>query len=277
MPEGRLLLIGTPIGNLDDLSPRARRAIEGCDLLLCEDTRHTRKLLTHFGINVPVESFHEHNEDEKSARILERLGRGETIGVVSDAGMPLLSDPGFPLVRAARASGIAVEPVPGPFAAALAVAASGLPPLPFAFLGFTPQRRGERIDFYRSLRDLGMTAVVYESPHRLVDSLRDLAGELGEIEVTVAREMTKLHEEFVHGTASEVARRLEEGGVRGEVTLVIAPVRREAAATPDAAALEREFLELRERGMRRNDALRLLADRYGLSKNDLYKVLAETR
>ncbi len=141
---GKLLIVGTPIGNLSDLSPRAIEALRSADLILCEDTRHTRKLLTHFSIDRPTASFHDHNEDAKAASCIERIAAGETVAMVSDAGMPLVSDPGFRLVRLARERDVTVEPIPGPFAGVLALVASGIAPLPFTFLGFAPHRHGER-------------------------------------------------------------------------------------------------------------------------------------
>ena len=167
---GKLLIVGTPIGNLSDFSPRAIEALKSADVILCEDTRHTRKLLTHFGIDTPTESHHEHNEDEKAPRLLQRLESGQTLALVSDAGMPVVSDPGYRIVRLAREHGIAVEPVPGPFAGVLALVSSGLAPLPFTFLGFTPHREGQRRDFYRRAAELGHTVIIYESPERVITS-----------------------------------------------------------------------------------------------------------
>src|SRR5712664_2735391 len=185
---GKLLIVGTPLGNLGDFPPRAIEALKSSDLILCEDTRHTRKLLTHFGIERPT----------------DRIAAGETIALVSDAGMPVISDPGFRLVRLAREQGLTIEPIPGPFAGVVALVASGIAPLPFTFLGFSPHRRGERTDFYRTVAELGHTAIVYESPERVVDSLEDALAVLGDVELTAGREMTKLHEEFLSGTISEV-------------------------------------------------------------------------
>ena len=270
---GKLLLIGTPIGNLGDASPRVLEALRSCSRLLCEDTRHTRKLLSHFGISVTVESFHEHNEDQKSAKIIEALLAGETIGLVSDAGMPVVSDPGFALVRAARQQGVPVEPVPGPFAGILALAASGIQSQPFTFYGFAPHRSGERRQFYRAVAAARMTAIVYESPERLAESLRDAREELGNVEMTVAREMTKLHEEFLHGTIEDLLERIGDP-VRGEVTLVFAPAEVESESV-DPEAVRTEFARLRDQGMRRNDALKLLAERHRLRKSDLYRMLLE--
>src|SRR5436190_18708931 len=168
---GTLLIVGTPLGNLSDMPPRAVEALKSADLVLCEDTRHTRKLLTHFGIDKPTQRFDDHTEDARGGTFADLIEGGQTIALVSDAGMPVVSDPGFRLVRIARERGLTVEPVPGPFAGVLALVASGIAPLPFTFLGFTPHRRTARLDFYRTLSELGHTAIVYESPERLVESL----------------------------------------------------------------------------------------------------------
>ena len=272
---GKLLLIGTPIGNLGDLSARAIEAMKSCSLLLCEDTRHTRKLLTHFGIEVRVQSFHEHNEEHKSDQMLDRVQFGETVGLVSDAGMPLLSDPGYLLVQRARERKIAVEPIPGPFAAALALVASGLPPIPFAFFGFAPHKQGERVAFFQRVGAAEMTAVVYESPQRLVTSLEDALVVLGDVDVTVAREMTKLHEQFLHGTLSEILPVLrKQEMIRGEITVVFGAGKREAPIL-DSAAVRSEFERLRESGLRRPDVVKILSERYGIRKNELYQMLLQ--
>src|SRR5438128_1110655 len=201
---GKLLIVGTPIGNLGDLSPRALEALKSADLVLCEDTRHTRKLLTHFGIDKPTQRFDDHTEDARGGTFADQIEAGATVALVSDAGMPVISDPGFRLVRIARERGLTVEPVPGPFAGVLALVASGIAPLPFTFLGFTPHRHGERQEFYRRLATLGHTAIVYESPERVLESLRDALTILRAVEGAVAREMTKLREELIRGTISEV-------------------------------------------------------------------------
>ena len=275
MMPGKLILVGTPIGNLGDMSPRAVEALRAADVILCEDTRHTRKLLTHFGIDRPAESYHGHNEEEKAPRLVERLEAGETLALVSDAGMPLVSDPGYRIVRLARQRGIAVEPVPGPFAAVLALVASGMAPLPFTFLGFTPHRQGERRDYYRRAAELGHTVIVYESPERLLGSLEDLGEIFGDAEVAVARELTKLHEEVLSGSVSHVLATLREReAIRGEITLVIGPAARPAEeASPSEIAAE--FERLRASGMRRNDAVKAVAEKFGLRKNDVYRLLLE--
>lgn len=273
--SGRLVIVGTPLGNLSDMSPRAIEALRSADLILCEDTRHTRKLLTHFGIDRPTDSYHEYNEDQKAAMLAARVENGETLALVSDAGMPVLSDPGFPLVRLARERGLPIEPVPGPFAGALALAASGIAPLPFTFLGFTPHRQGERRDFYRAAAELGHTVVIYESPERVVASLEDALEVFGDAEVTVARELTKLHEELLSGTVSVVLSALRERErVHGEITLVLgAPAR--AAAQISVEDLRAEFDRLRESGMRRNDAVKAVAEKFGMRKNEVYRVMVD--
>jgi 16S rRNA (cytidine1402-2'-O)-methyltransferase len=269
----KLLIVGTPLGNLQDMSPRAIAALKSADLILCEDTRHTRKLLTHFGIERPTDSYHEHNEDAKAESLIQRLERGETLALVSDAGMPVISDPGYRIVRLARERGITVEPIPGPFAGVLALAASGIAPLPFTFLGFTPHRQSERLDFYRRAAELGHTTVAYESPERVVASLEDALDVFGDTEVTVAREMTKMHEELVSGTIGQVLDTLRgRERVHGEITLVFAaPVRTAREASPEE--VRAEFERLRGTGMRRNDAVKAVSEKYGLRRNDVYRLL----
>ncbi|MGZ5466641.1 MAG: 16S rRNA (cytidine(1402)-2'-O)-methyltransferase, partial [Thermoanaerobaculia bacterium] len=247
--------------------------LRSADLILCEDTRHSRKLLNHFSIDRPADSYHDHNEQEKAPQIIARIERGETVALISDAGMPVISDPGYRLVRLARDRGLAVEAIPGPFAAALALSASGIPPLPFTFLGFTPHRQAERLDFYRTARELGHTFVVYESPERVTASLEDALEVLGDVEVCVARELTKMHEEFLDGHLHEVLHTVRErGDVRGEITIVFgAAVAQAASVSPDE--VRAEFERLRAEGMRRNDAVKLVAEKFGLRKNDVYKLL----
>lgn len=270
---GKLLVVGTPLGNLQDMTPRAVAALKSADLILCEDTRHTRKLLTHFGIDRPTDSHHEHNEDATAELLIARIESGETLALVSDAGMPVISDPGYRLVRLARERGITVEPIPGPFAGVLALAASGIAPLPFTFLGFTPHRQSERLDFYRKAAELAHTTVVYESPERVVASLEDALTVFGDTEVTVAREMTKMHEELVRGTVTEVLDELRgRERVHGEITIVFAaPARAAQEVSPEE--IRAEFERLRASGMRRNDAVKAVAEKFGLRKNDVYRLL----
>ena len=272
---GRLLLVGTPVGNLGDMSPRAVEALKSADLILCEDTRHSGKLLAHFGIDRPTASHHEHNEDAAAASIVDRIERGETIALISDAGMPVVSDPGFPLVRLARQRGVEVVAVPGPFAGVLALAASGIPPLPFTFLGFVPHREGDRRELYLRAAALGHTVVAYESPERLVASLADALEIFGDTDAAIGREMTKMHEEIVRGRLSEVLESMRSRDrVYGEVTLVLAaPVRARDEASPEEIRAEVE--RLRESGLRRNDAVKAVAEKFGMRKNDVYRLLLD--
>ncbi len=220
--SGRLVLVATPIGNLEDLSPRAGRALAEADLVACEDTRHTGRLLAHLAIKKPLVSLHEHNERRRIPEIVAALEAGKTVAVASDAGTPLISDPGYPLVRAAIAAGIRVEAIPGPSALLTALVASGFPPYPFTFAGFAPPKSGKRRTFYRNLGALGHTFIVYESPHRLAASLADAAAELGpERPAALARELTKLHEEIVRGPLAELAAWAQERKLLGEFVLVV--------------------------------------------------------
>ena len=219
---GRLLVVATPIGNLDDLSPRARRAFEEAALVACEDTRRTGLLLARLGIKRPLVSLHEHNERQRLPRLLAALEGGETVALASDAGTPLVSDPGYLLVREAVARGLRVEPVPGPSALLAALVVSGLPPHPFTFCGFPPPKAGKRRSFYQRFAGLDHTLVVYESPHRLAASLADALEVLGDRPAAVARELTKLHEEVLRGTLSELLAEIQSRpSLKGEFVLVL--------------------------------------------------------
>jgi 16S rRNA (cytidine1402-2'-O)-methyltransferase len=230
-PAGRLLVVATPIGNLEDLSPRARAAFERADLVACEDTRRTGALLAHLGIRRPLLSLHEHNERQRLPRLAAALSVGRVVARASDAGTPLLSDPGFLLVREAAALGIPIEPIPGPSAALAALVASGLPPQPFTFAGFPPPKSGRRRAFYRALAPLPHTHVVFESPHRLLASLEDALAELGDRPSALARELTKVHEEILRGSLGELLGLLRDRpSLKGEFVLVVGPAQRGSAA-----------------------------------------------
>jgi 16S rRNA (cytidine1402-2'-O)-methyltransferase len=219
---GRLLLVATPIGNLDDLSPRALAAFRDADLVACEDTRHTGLLLHRLNLKKPLLSLHEHNERARLPQLLARLDEGATIAVASDAGTPLLSDPGYVLTRAAIEAGHRVEAIPGPSAPLAALVVSGLPPHPFTFAGFAPPKSGKRRTFYERLGALGHTLVVFESPHRLLASLDDAIAVLGSRPAAIARELTKAHEEVLRGTLPELREALgERDRLLGEIVLVI--------------------------------------------------------
>ncbi len=219
---GRLFLVATPIGNLDDVSPRALRILQEAHMVACEDTRHTQILLRRYEIRAKhLTSYTEFNHRRKAAELVGQLGRGWDVALVSDAGTPALSDPGEALVAAAIAEGHEVVPVPGPAAVVAALVASGLPTREFTFMGFVSKKTGERRRTLAALLAAGRTAVLYESPYRLADLLGDLAAEAPDSRVAVARELTKVHETFVRGTAAELAARYASERVKGEVTVVI--------------------------------------------------------
>jgi 16S rRNA (cytidine1402-2'-O)-methyltransferase len=227
LPAG-LVLVSTPIGNLGDLSPRARAALEAADLVLCEDTRHTARLLTAIGVHARTAPLHEHNEDARIPAVLAQLQAGRRIALVSDAGTPLLSDPGYRLVRAALAAGVAVHGVPGPNAAVTALVLSGLPPLPFLVLGFPPPRASARRAAFQALRaaeqaGLAATMIWYEAPHRLAETLADLAAVFGDRPAAVARELTKRFEEVRRDRVPALASHYDAEPARGEITVLLGP------------------------------------------------------
>lgn len=236
---GRLLIVATPIGNLDDLAPRARAALEEADLVACEDTRRTGKLLSRLGLAKRLLSLHEHNERQRLPRLLDSLTQGQTVALTSDAGTPLLSDPGFLLVREAISRGIRVEHLPGPSAVLAGLVVSGLPPYPFTFAGFPPPKRGKRKRFFARFADLDHTLVFFESPHRLLASLADALDELGDRPAVVGRELTKLHEEVLRGSLRQLLSELEERpSLKGEFVLVVGSTTRadaESSSPPEPA------------------------------------------
>jgi 16S rRNA (cytidine1402-2'-O)-methyltransferase len=228
-----LWLVATPIGNLGDLSPRAAELLAGVDVIACEDTRRTGLLLQHLGLKKPMRSLHEHNERARTTEILDLLASGRSVAVVSDAGTPLLSDPGFVVTRAAVRAGFTVSTVPGPSAALAALVVSGLPPYPFAVLGFPPPRSGKRRTFFGRFAELDATLVFFESPHRIVASLDDAGAVLGDRPAAVARELTKLHEEVLRGSLSELRATLgARPSIKGEIVVVVAPA---PSAAPSSA------------------------------------------
>lgn len=274
---GRLFLVATPIGNLRDITLRALEVLEEVDVVLAEDTRRTRKLLSHFELRKPLESVHEHNEAARVAGIVERLERGLSMALVSDAGTPVVSDPGYPLVRAAIDAGIEVVPVPGASAVLASLVASGLPPDRFTFVGYLARKRTARRRELAALADAPGTLILLESPRRLVDTLADAAEVLGPRRATVARELTKVHEEFLRGSLSELARQLEGRELRGEVTVCVSgPGDADGDDRPEVASEEdlvNHYERLLDEDVERNEALRAVAERFGLSRNDVYEVV----
>jgi len=265
---GQLYVVATPIGNLEDITYRAVRVLGEADLIACEDTRQTRKLLDHYGIRKPTISYHEHNEAERTEELVARLVAGASVALVSDAGTPLLSDPGYRLVRAAVDAGIAVVPVPGPSAALSALAASGLPTDSFHFGGFLPSKPGQRAHALEALAEEQATLIFYEAPHRILEALEAVEQALGDRPVVVARELTKIHEEFLRGTAAEVRAQLAaRDSIKGEFTLLIG----KATAPPaDDTPLEEAVDALVRSGAPRMDAIKQVARRRGLSKREVY-------
>jgi len=270
---GTLYIVATPIGNLEDITLRALRILKQVDRIACEDTRHTRKLLEHHGINRPLVSYHEHNEAAATSALIGRLLGGESIALVSDAGTPLVSDPGYRVVAAARERGIAVTPVPGPSALLAALAASGLPTDAFHFAGFLPARRAERRRVLEKLAGETATVVCYETPHRILEALEDIEQLLGARRIALARELTKIHEEFLFGDASSVRQALaSRPAVKGEITLVIG--RREAPAEADTGGLGEAVEAAMREGLSKMEAIKAVARRRGLAKREVYRALS---
>ena len=218
---GTLYVVATPIGNLGDASTRCVEVLMAVDAIAAEDTRRTRKLLSHFGVSTRLVSYHDHNEDRVSREILERLESGESIALVSDAGTPLIADPGYRIVRSCAERGVDVVSVPGPSAAVAALSISGLPPHPFYFAGYLPRKGGQRKTRLGALGALGCTVIMYESPHRIAAMLRDAADVLGSRRAVVARELTKVHEEVLRGTLEELAEAASTRRLKGEMVVVV--------------------------------------------------------
>ncbi len=273
-----LYLVATPIGNLEDITLRALRVLKEVDLIACEDTRHTRRLLDHYGIDRPTISYHEHNERERAAALLKRLARGEKIALVTDAGTPGISDPAYRVVTAAIEKGIEVIPIPGPTALIAALIASGLPTDAFLFVGFLPSKRQARRKKLEELCAVGETLVIYEAPHRIRETLAVAREVLGERRAVLARELTKLHEQFIRGSLSEISEQLQPQEPRGEMVLVIAGSSDDnlAAEEPESLSEEVERLML-EAGLSRNEALKQVARLRGVSKRVVYQLMLEEK
>lgn len=272
--KGILYLVPTPIGNLEDMSFRAIRILKEADVIAAEDTRNTKKLLHYYDIKTPVVSYHEHNKRSSGARLLEKLRNGEKIALVSDAGMPVISDPGYDLVRAAVEEKLTVVPLPGANAALTALVASGLQPQPFYFYGFLPRQKKERDAALWELSRQTATIILYEAPHRLKETLEALAGQLGNRKIVLCRELTKKFEEFIRGTLEEALQWAKEEEPRGEFCLIIEGKRTDDA---DEAAWWQE-LSIKEhvdhhirQGASSKEAIKLVAKERGLKKRDVYQ------
>ena len=269
MRTGVIYLVATPIGNLEDITLRALRVLREADLIACEDTRHSSRLLRHFKIETPLVSCHEHNEARRAAELAARALAGEAIAVISDAGTPSISDPGFRVVRAALDAGVRVVPVPGPNAVVTALSASGLPGQEFAFAGFLPPKKTKRRAALRHIEIFESTVVLFEAPHRILDSLIDLHDVLGDRSIVVARELTKVHEEFLHGSALSIRRVLaRRPAVKGEFVILLAP-RSKAAVVADVP-LSTRVAQLEREGNARMDAIKQAARERGVTKREAY-------
>ncbi len=270
-PPSGLVLVSTPIGNLGDMTPRAVAALKAADLILCEDTRVSGRLLARYDIRARLQPMHDHNEEGRIAPVLALLREGRRVAVISDAGMPLVSDPGYRLVRAALAEGLPVGALPGANAATLALVLSGLPPQPFVFLGFPPPRQAARRSAFAGLRaaeraGLAATLLYYEAPHRLAETLADMAEVFGPRPAAVARELTKRFEEVRRDTLPVLAAHYATAAARGEITIVVGPPEDEAGEAPDVDALLRQALgqaSLKE-------AVALVTARTGLPRKQIY-------
>ena len=271
-----LYLVATPIGNLEDITLRALRILKEVDQIACEDTRHTQKLLSHYNIRKPLVSYHEHNELTRAPELVVAMEQGAQIALVSDAGVPLVSDPGYRLVTLCLRHRIRVVPIPGPSALLAALSASGLPNEEFLFAGFLPARSGERRRALERLRIEDRTIIFYEAPHRIEETLIDAHEILGDRPACIAREVTKLHEEFRRGSLADLAASLAEKPARGEITLLIGPVPAEekSALRDTSQSLADRVDELiRQAKLDRKEALKLAAKERGLSKRAAYQEL----
>ncbi len=267
MSAGRLYVVATPIGNLADITLRALRVLGEVDVVAAEDTRTTRKLLTHHGITTDLVSYHEHNEGVRTPELLDRIKKGESVAIVSEAGTPSISDPGYRLVREAIAAKVTVEPIPGPSALLAAVVVSGLPSDAFIFEGFLPRRSGERRRRLEDLKADRRTLVFFEAPHRLDRTLADMADVLGDREVALCRELTKLHEEVRRGTLQKLAATLSKTPVKGEIVLVVAGA---PHVEGDIDAAIAEVLERVDSGESVREATRTVAESRGVARRALY-------
>ena len=267
---GILYIVATPIGNLEDITLRALRVLKEVDVIAAEDTRHTQILLNHHGIRTPLTSYHEHNERTKAQELVARLEQGQDIALVSDAGTPAISDPGFRLVVEAIHAGVRIIPIPGASALTAILSASGLATDRFIFEGFLPAKKKQRRERLQTLRDETRTLVFYEAPHRLRDALDDVHELLGNRETVLAREVSKVHEEFLRGPLSELICMLERQEIRGEVTLIISGSAGESRVNEDL--LIAEIRELKGQGLRHKEIAEVLGEKFGYAKKEIYRL-----
>ncbi len=272
---GKLMIVGTPIGNLGDFSPRALQALADCDFIAAEDTRVTVKILNHFGLKKPMVSYFEHNRFEKGEQIAARITAGENCALVTDAGMPAVSDPGEDLVNLCHKLGIKVEVIPGPCAFISALALSGMPAKRFTFEGFLSVNKLSRREHIQSLLNERRTMIFYEAPHKLPSTLKDLASAFGDRKIAIVREITKIYEEVIHTTLKEAVQKFGDGGPKGEIVLIV-----EGAPEPEKeektleAAVETARAKIKE-GIPLNEAAKAAAKQTGYKKSDIYKALQQ--
>jgi 16S rRNA (cytidine1402-2'-O)-methyltransferase len=277
---GTLYLVATPIGNLEDITLRALRVLKEVDSIACEDTRHTLKLLNHYGIDKPTVSYHEHNELTRAAELIMHLEQGQSIALVSDAGMPGISDPGYRLITLAIRHHINVIPIPGSSAFLAALVASGLPTDQFRFSGFLPSKVSQRRKLLEEIKDSPRTQIFYEAPHRLIESLEDVMEILGALRhVVIAREVTKLHEEFLRGRAMEVYAALKERGeIKGEITLLIGKAEDHGTPAVESKTVRQRVRELMaQENLDEKAALKKVAKERGVSKSEAYRELQRSK
>ena len=274
---GTLYIVATPIGNLGDITFRAVDTLRSVDLIACEDTRHTRKLLSHLGIKKPTVSYHEHNEAECSAELLKQLQSGTSIALVSDAGTPAISDPGFRIVKLASGSEIEVVSVPGPSAVIAALSVAGLPTDAFYFGGFLPSKSGERLRRLEELAAIPGTLIFYEGPHRLLRTFADCLTVLGDRQAVTARELTKVHEEIIRGRLSELVSHFEQTPPRGELVLLIDRGSEKERAKTGQTTIAERVAELEAAGQDQRSALRQAAREFGFSRSEAYRELQHAK
>jgi 16S rRNA (cytidine1402-2'-O)-methyltransferase len=275
-----LYVVATPIGNLEDITLRALRVLREADLIACEDTRHTQKLLNHFEIKTPTQSYHEHNEASRAQELVERIRGGQRIALVCDAGTPGISDPGERLIRAAVEHGVQVVSIPGPSAMISALVASGLPTSDFRFVGFLPSRSGERRSALEKLRNETATLVFYEAPHRVLEMFIDLTGVFGgQRRVVIGRELTKVHEELLRGTIADVASELgKRPAIKGEMTVIVAgQTEFSISEKPQGSLGERMRQLMQSAPLDEKAALKQVAKEFGLSKSEAYREWQRTK
>jgi 16S rRNA (cytidine1402-2'-O)-methyltransferase len=271
--KGKLYIVGTPIGNMEDITLRALKVLGEVDLIAAEDTRQIRKILNKYDIKNRTLSHHEHNEASQSQRIVDELLTGKDVALVSDAGTPGISDPGYRLVNLALKKGVEVIPVPGPSALVASLSVSGLPTDCFFFAGFLPAKKGERIKKLQEYKDYSCTLIFYESPHRIVKSLQDILQVSGNRKIVIARELTKMHEEILHGNVDEVISLLKARKVKGEITLLIYGKKIEKVIHIDDIDLEDKIKELKQTGLTEKEAMKKVARQLNISKSEVYREL----